>query len=260
MKKIDSTTGRFYEIEQGIFYPSATTILSVRPLEAGLKLFFQTHTKEEADKLLKEAGMQGSKIHHTIELIMKKEIIMPSGFTPDQLDKTNLISDEDFGDKELLDYLKREFSEREDRMMKGFLNWWEVFKPETIESEKIIFSKKYKYAGTLDWAGVIQVKGKPVICIIDWKTGKGLYKSYDLQVSAYLHAYNEMLKGKKKVKRPKKAYLLQLGINKCGYKFQEAKDIKKDFKRFLHTLETFKDIYPDAKPGEDYKFLPEYKL
>lgn len=257
--KIDSSNGRFYEFSKGVFFPSATTILEARPLEAGLKEFFLTHTKQEAEKLLKEAGLQGSKIHHTIELILKGEIILPSGITMAQMEKTALVCDEDYGSDDLQRYLMQPYTEREDKMMKGFLEWYEKFKPETLASEMVLYSKKHKYAGTMDWVGQVTIKDKSVLCIIDWKTGKGLYKNYDLQLAAYLEAYNEMHKAKK-LPKPARAFLLQLGVNKCGYKFQEVKDVKTDFKRFKTTLEVWRDINPEATPRTPYTFLAEYKI
>lgn len=260
INKVDASNGRFYEIDKDVYFPSATTILSARPLEYGLKEFFLGHTKEEAEKLLNDAGLQGSKIHHTIELILKGETILPSGITEGQLLKTDLVCDEDYGNMGLQRYLLKPYTQKEDKMMKGFLQWWADFTPQTIASEMIIYSKKFKYAGTVDWIGTITIKGKPVLAVLDWKTGKGLYKDYDLQISCYLHAYNEMTKGKKKDNNPQRAFLLHLGVNKCGYKLQEVKDVKADFKRFKTTIEVWKDLHPDAKPYHEYNFLPEYKI
>ena len=238
---------RFYEIE-GEFFPSSTTILDAYPLEKGLKDFFQNHTKEQADKLLNDAALQGSKIHHAIELMIRGEEIFSSGITQDQVDKIGIT------DPELASYLLKPFTEKEDKMMRGFLNWWEDYKPKTIESEKIIYSKKYKYAGTMDWIGYITIKDKKFMVIVDWKTGKGLYKSYDLQIASYAYAYKELYK-----LRPYFLFLLQLGINKCGYKFQQVKDLELNFKRFLRTLATWMDLNPSAKP-RTYQFNPSYKI
>lgn len=273
MKQHNASNGRFYEPREGIFYPSATTILSVMPMSKWFKEYLQNHTKEEADKLLKKAGLQGSKIHHTIDFILRGDVIKQTGFTEEQLFKTSLITDNNHGNKELLDYLKKPFTEKEDRMMRGFYNWHELYKPKTLNSELQIFSDKFKYAGTLDWVGEISIdkkitKGKrkgdiikeKVICIIDWKSGKNIYESYNMQISSYLHAYNEMFKSDKKIKKPKRAFILQLGINKCGYKFQEIKDVKNSFKSFKHYHETWKMNNQDAKPSEEYKFLSEYKI
>jgi hypothetical protein len=240
---------RFYEIN-GEFYPSSTTILEAYPLEKGLKDFLQDKTREQAEKILNSAGLQGSKIHHTIELVLMGEDVKSSGFTEEQVEKLGI------SDYELKKYLQKSFTKTEDFMMRGFMEWWEKFSPKTVKSEQQIYSKKYKYAGTMDWLGYIEIKGEKILCVIDWKTGRGLYKNYDLQVSSYIKAYCEMFPRKT---HPKRAFLLQLGKNKCGYSFKEIKELDKDFERFLRILETWKDIHPNARP-KDYKFSEYYKL
>lgn len=263
-KRTQKDGKRFYEINTGKneeieYYPSSTTILESYPMELGLKQWLQDKSKDQADKLLHEAALQGSKIHHSIDLILKGEILLPDGINITQLSSSNLVADPEFGDAELIAYLQKPYSEKEDKMMRGFMQWNEDFKPETIASEQTIYSNKFKYAGTMDWIGYVKIKGKKELIIVDFKTGKSLYKSYDLQVASYLKAYNEMFKKNKKIKKPKKAYLLQLGINKCGYKFQEIKDVKGDFIRFKRMLDTWKDINKDAKP-RFYEFANEYSI
>jgi len=61
-----------------------------------------------------------------------------------------------------------------------------------LESEKTVYSLKYKYAGTLD--GVIEVGDRKMI--IDWKTSKSVHDSYALQITAYKHALAELEKDK----------------------------------------------------------------
>lgn len=53
--------------------------------------------------------------------------------------------------------------------------------------EIVVYSKKYSYAGTLDFFGLLNGD----VVIADWKTGKSLYKEVELQLSAYLHALFE---------------------------------------------------------------------
>jgi hypothetical protein len=239
MKKHTSADGvRFYE-KDGEYFPSSTTILECFPLEKGLRDFFLNNTKEQADKLLHDAALQGSKIHHAIELMLLGESINPSGFTRKQVERLGKCEDE------LVKYLLLPLTDKEDKMLTGFENWWEKFKPITIYSEKEIHSPR-GYAGTMDWMGTIEIKGERVTCIVDWKTGKGLYKSYDLQVSSYVKAIEEM-EGVK----IEKAFLLQLGLNKCLYKFQEIKDIDDSFLWFLETLKVWQRLHPNAKPKQD---------
>lgn len=69
----------------------------------------------------------------------------------------------------------------------AFLKWEKDHKVKFLESERLLYSKKHNYAGTLDF--IAQVDGK--IKIGDFKTSTGIYDEYWFQVAAYLQAYLE---------------------------------------------------------------------
>ena len=69
----------------------------------------------------------------------------------------------------------------------SFFEWAKKNKVQLIASEQKIYSKKYKYAGTLDLEAM--VNGKRTI--IDFKTSKAIYDDYFLQSTAYLIAREE---------------------------------------------------------------------
>lgn len=58
--------------------------------------------------------------------------------------------------------------------------------------ENVVFSKRHGYAGTLDLAGDVDVEGGRVTAIVDFKTGKAIYREAHLQVAAYGFATVEM--------------------------------------------------------------------
>ena len=58
--------------------------------------------------------------------------------------------------------------------------------------EQVVYSKRYGYAGTLDFAGVVDHDSRRVIVVGDFKTGKAIYDEAHLQVAAYAHALLEM--------------------------------------------------------------------
>lgn len=58
--------------------------------------------------------------------------------------------------------------------------------------EQVVFSKRYGYAGTLDFAGQIDHEGQRLTVVSDNKTGRAIYKEAHLQVAAYGHALVEM--------------------------------------------------------------------
>lgn len=271
IQKHDAMNGRFYEIN-GEFLPSSTTILNAYPLEYGLKEFFQTNTKYEAEKIRHDAELSGSKIHHAIDLILQGIKISPIGFTDSDLENTGLVLAGLKADSELIAYLRRPFTTKEDTAIKAFVGWFDVYKPIPLETEKTVFSRKHRYAGTLDFLGYIHVqktvkratKGKKVaktvvlekqLAIIDWKTGKGLYQEYDLQLSSYWQARREM-----GLKAPIHVYILHLGTNhKVGYNFKQVEKPADRFKEFQNIHRTWKMINPNAKP-EVYEFAEHYSV
>jgi hypothetical protein len=72
-------------------------------------------------------------------------------------------------------------------MITSFLTWFTDQTYEPIVSELKVYSKKYKYQGTLDAIG--KLNGELVL--IDWKTSSGIYSDMGLQLVAYARAYKE---------------------------------------------------------------------
>lgn len=69
----------------------------------------------------------------------------------------------------------------------SFLEWCKQNKVKFLESERRVYSKKYKYAGTLD--AIATINGKSAI--IDFKTGNAVYPEMFLQTVAYQSALQE---------------------------------------------------------------------
>lgn len=69
----------------------------------------------------------------------------------------------------------------------AFLKWKEENKINFTNSERLVFSKKHNYVGTLDAVG--EIDGKKYL--IDFKTSKGMYPEYYLQAAAYKKALEE---------------------------------------------------------------------
>ncbi len=77
----------------------------------------------------------------------------------------------------------------------AFLRWEKDHKVKFLESERLLYSKKHNYAGTLDF--IAKVDGK--IKIGDFKTSTGIYDEMWFQVAAYLQAYLEEFPSKEVV-------------------------------------------------------------
>ena len=96
-----------------------------------------------------------------------------------------------------------------------------------IESERVIYSKKYGYAGILDAIGKI---GKNIL-LVDFKNSNGIYPEMRFQVAGYSIAWEE--ENKKKID---KAMLIRLGKDTGEFEVLELTDIEKEKKAFLACL------------------------
>ncbi len=74
-----------------------------------------------------------------------------------------------------------------ERAFQGYLRWERENKIQILEQEIQLVSEEFRYGGTLDAVGVID--GKYVL--LDWKTSKGIYKNYILQLAAYKNLWDE---------------------------------------------------------------------
>lgn len=76
--------------------------------------------------------------------------------------------------------------------VEGYLNWEAENKPETLWSERMVYSKEHDYAGKLDWGGVLGgVAGKPRYGLIDFKTG-----NCDKEYNSYRKSYTGRVRAK----------------------------------------------------------------
>src|SRR4029077_10413652 len=65
--------------------------------------------------------------------------------------------------------------------------WYHKTKINCVQSERMVFSKHWYYAGTCDFYGFIDGKR----CVMDLKTSSGLYPEMLLQIAAYAIAITE---------------------------------------------------------------------
>lgn len=69
----------------------------------------------------------------------------------------------------------------------SFLEFITQHKVEFISSERLVYSRKHKYIGLMDFEAIIDGK----LSVGDFKTSNGLYNSVLMQMSAYLNACEE---------------------------------------------------------------------
>ncbi len=259
--RVDADNGHWYKSDKDdTWKKSLTYILDAGfPLSFGLKDFFQTHTKAEADELLNDAGLSGSKIHHTIHLMNLGQEVSSEGFTDEQIKFMG------FFDRELINYLRKPFSKDEDQKMKGYLQFVADFQPEMIEHERILISDKHGFGCTLDTYSRVYIPadkrsykefaGKEVKAFIDYKSGKGIYYKNEVQIVMCGVCYRE---GVKKTRGDIHA-ILHLGVNKAGYRFKIVKDPKKAVQDFI-IVKKVSEIEKSETEPKFYEFEAIYKL
>lgn len=69
----------------------------------------------------------------------------------------------------------------------AFLDWEREHKVRFVSSERVVYSKKHDYVGTMD----IEAKIDGKLCLVDLKSSNGLYNIVRLQTAAYVMADEE---------------------------------------------------------------------
>jgi len=122
----------------------------------------------------------------------------------------------------------------DERIVNGitaFLRWINTYKVQFIESEKLVYSKKYDYVGLLDLKA--KVNGK--LSLVDFKTSNGVYNEMRYQVSAY-RAADEEESGDKY----EESWIIKFGKEDGEFGAYKIGNHKEDFKAFLGLLEVKK--------------------
>lgn len=76
----------------------------------------------------------------------------------------------------------------------AFVKWYEEAKPKVVNVEEVIYSEKFKYAGTYDC--MLEIDGKVILCDLKTtnasrKAPNGIYAEMFLQLGAYALAHEE---------------------------------------------------------------------
>ena len=93
---------------------------------------------------------------------------------------------------------------------------------------------RFRYAGFIDAVG-LNAEGDLVV--IDFKSGKGVYNAYALQVAAYCKALEATCRCKEPVRN---AYVLHFNQSNANFDFLKVKDVDACFASFTHCMEVSK--------------------
>lgn len=227
-KQITILDSRYYQRGEGLFYPSVTYVLSYFPKDK----FFETWIKDvghNADLIMRKAGDEGTQVHQAIEKYLAGEEIV-------WIEENGVVNYS-------LDVWK---------MILKFVDFWQTYKPTLIESETHLFSDELKVAGTGDL--VVEIEEK--LWLLDIKTSNSLHFTYDLQLSVYKQAWDELFD--RKIDNTGILWLKAAtrGSDKTGKKIQGAGwqlkptegTFEDNIQTFKHLFEIFKVKNPDLKP------------
>jgi len=222
------TTNPTTGLPEIIWLPSVTWIKNYYYTSPYLVRWIADKGLTESERIKKEAGTKGDKIHQATE----------------QLEKDGEIRIEDkFLNKETGQM--EELTAEELEAVISYKDFIDDTNAEILANEMTVFSEKY--AGTLD--RIFRINGQ--IYIIDLKSSQSIRKDMIIQLSAYSHTEIDYtgLGITDEEWKARKLAVLQLGYQKNSkkYKFTEIED-RYDLFEFAYSI--WREENPEAKPKQ----------
>lgn len=112
------------------------------------------------------------------------------------------------------------------------LDWYNQRQIETVCNEARVYSRTHKVIGTLDHLAKVD----QVPSLVDFKASKHVYSSYVMQISAYVHIWEEMNPSEPRIEQ---AYLLQLGEVEATPFLFNREQLDTAYEAFLGLLRTY---------------------
>lgn len=179
-----------------------TSVLGVINKPALMYWYGKNGTKK-CQEVLKSSALFGTQLHEYIELYNK------TGFTPEMTDERHVC------------------------LFDKYRKWATENDLVCVESELRVHSLKWGYAGTLD--SLARVNGK--LEILDYKTSKDFFETYQLQLMAYLVAVREM---GLYVNEPIGRRVIRLGRDDGEIETVSFDDAEGDYKAWLSALRLYR--------------------
>ena len=192
-----------YKLACGDRVPSVTTVIGILNKPALLQWAWEMGTQELDYKAVRDrAGDIGTLAHYFILCDLKGERPDSSEYSQQDIEKAKIC---------LIHYW----------------DWVREHRVEPIMLETPLISEQYRFGGTIDFLG--KVDGQ--LTLVDFKTGKGIYDEFLIQLSAY----EQLLAEAKQF--PEVTRLLRIGRNKDDH-FEEriTGKLDKQWQIFLHCL------------------------
>jgi hypothetical protein len=207
--------------------PEGTVVVPEMPLEEFTR--WALDAKGAHKEKLEDASTVGHEAHGCLEESIKHAIIADS-------------------EKIVRKLVALPFEIRAESCSSAGLKWMQAHNVRWQSTEKKIYSREHKYAGTLDGLAIVDSCNDPTCCkyyfkdcltVIDWKTSNALRLEYILQVAAYIYAYQE--EHGVKIMR---CFILRLGKDDGEFESLQLdrEDIFHGFEGFLACLELLKCV------------------
>jgi ATP-dependent exoDNAse (exonuclease V) beta subunit len=119
-------------------------------------------------------------------------------------------------------------------IFESFSQWRSSVDIEITDTEVVVYSPYYGYAGTIDAIGNTS-NGQVVI---DWKTGNALYPEHSFQVAAYARALSEIYDSP-----TPQAWVIRLGKRKIEVESRKIIDVDTPFQSFRAALYLWRSLY-----------------
>lgn len=139
-------------------------------------------------------------------------------------------------------YIKGEPVEVPDDVLpyvRGYAQYVNDFDPRPIHTELVVASYQHSYMGTLD--SLEEIPGYGGVCLVDWKTSRGIYGSHALQVAGYRYA--DVFLDANGIEQPMphvdKTYILH--IKPDDYDLVPVQADETAFAKFLVALENYRE-------------------
>lgn len=118
----------------------------------------------------------------------------------------------------------------------SFAQWQARYQVEVLESEMLVYSLKYGYAGTLDALGWRSLpSGQRSRLLIDWKTSNSISPTFSLQLAAYARAVEEMT-----AQPITEAWVVRFDKKSPQFDVYQVSDLERSWKAFHGALTLWK--------------------
>lgn len=228
----------YIERETGVWPISVTAAVGMVDKSMPLMLWQEKITKKfllgklEGGKITQDDILQATALHRT-----KKE---------EAADKGTAVHDfaEQYIKYQLKQVKEKPEQPKDENVLNGamaFLNWMQANKIKPIASEQLVYSKKNKYVGTLDFKAIINGK----LAVIDFKSGKPCekknkkgeiidrkpYPAHRYQVAGYRNADEE-----ETGKEYQESWIIYFDKETADFYPFKLDNYNKDLKAFLGAL------------------------